>query len=165
MGATPSANRGRSMSRSHATSLHRNEQDIVKLMMPVYYNDEKVGADEKESATNVWKAILNNNAPEFLRQKKIDPKFPHASAIVYFYNSFYARLFDIHPLAKDLFRDVKSQGKFLVKMISLSLSEDQDPKKYESTLIKLAEVHNDRGVKAVECKCIRFFDNFFKYYS
>lgn len=150
MGATPSANRGRSMSRSHATSLHRNEQDIVKLMMPVYYNDEKVGADEKESAANVWKAILNNNAPEFLRQKKIDPKFPHPSAIVYFYNSFYARLFDIHPLAKELFRDVKSQGKFLVKMISLSLSEDQDPKKYESTLIKLAEVHNDRGVKAVE---------------
>jgi hypothetical protein len=153
MGASPSTNKGgRSMARSLAASLHRNEQEIVKLMMPVYYNDEKVTLEEKEAAASSWQAILDNTAPEFLRQQKADPNFPHPSSMVYFYNSFYARLFDIHPLAKDLFRDVKSQGKFLVKMISLALSEDQDPKKYESTLIKLAEIHNERGIKAVECK-------------
>lgn len=44
----------------------------------------------------------------------------------------------------------KSQGKFLVKMISLSLSEANDADKFERTLVKLAEVHNERGVKAVE---------------
>lgn len=151
MGASPSTNRGRSVSRSHATSLQRNETEVVKLMMPVYYNDEKTTLEELEAATASWKAILNNVAPEFLRMKKTDPAFLHPSSIVYFYNSFYARLFDIHPLAKDLFRDVKSQGKFLVKMISLSLSEDQDPTKFNDTLTKLAEIHNERGIKAVEC--------------
>eukprot|EP00401_Gymnodinium_catenatum_P081185 CAMPEP_0117528724 /NCGR_PEP_ID=MMETSP0784-20121206/37461_1 /TAXON_ID=39447 /ORGANISM="" /LENGTH=131 /DNA_ID=CAMNT_0005325017 /DNA_START=314 /DNA_END=709 /DNA_ORIENTATION=- len=35
-------------------------------------------------------------------------------------------------------------------MISLSLSEMQDVIKFEKTLVKLAEIHNERGVKAIE---------------
>lgn len=160
MGASPSTNNRNTSKSTNATSLHRNEVEVVKLMMPVYFNDDPVTQEEKEAAAMSWKAILENTAPEYLRQKKLDPNFPHQSSIVYFYNSFYARLFDIHPLAKDLFRDVKSQGKFLVKMISLALSADQDRKKFETTLIKLGEIHNERGVKAVECThiylCIYF---------
>ena len=42
-------------------------------------------------------------------------------------------------------------SKFLVKMISLSLSLVDDPDKFQVTLVKLTEVHNKRGVKAIEC--------------
>ena len=47
---------------------------------------------------------------------------------------------------------LKSQGKFLVKMISLSLTSIMDKPKFVDTMTKLAEVHNNRGVKSVECK-------------
>ena len=62
-------------------------------------------------------------------------------------------MFDLHPMSRSLFKNgMQSQGTFLVKMISLALSELDDPNKFDTTLIKLAEVHYFRGVKAVECK-------------
>ena len=47
---------------------------------------------------------------------------------------------------------MQSQGTFLVKMISLALSALEDPEKFDTSLMKLAEVHYYRGVKSVECK-------------
>ena len=138
---------------SGTSNLQKSEEEIVRLMMPVYYNEEPITQDELDLASNSWKTILNNVSPEFTAKKK-NPAFTFPTCIMYFYSSFYERLFDIHPLAKDLFKDMRSQGKFLVKMISLALSEKSDPVKYEKTLAKLAEIHNERGVKAVECKLI-----------
>mmetsp|Transcript_17811 Transcript_17811/g.29989 ORF Transcript_17811/g.29989 Transcript_17811/m.29989 type:complete len:235 (-) Transcript_17811:417-1121(-) len=127
-------------------------KELVKLMMPVYYNDAMISKDEHGAASSTWQMILSNTAPEFLDQRKRDPAFrkKFTTSIMYFSHCFYARLFNIHPMAKDLFKDMKSQGKFLVKMISLSLSELTDGDKFRSTLVKLAEIHNERGVKAVE---------------
>lgn len=129
-----------------------SSKEIVKLMMPVYYNDSAISSDEHASASAVWQMILSNSAPAFLEQRKASQEFYRRfnTSIMYFSHCFYARLFNIHPMARDLFKDMKSQGKFLVKMISLSLSEMSDAGKFEKTLIKLAEIHNERGVKAVE---------------
>lgn len=127
-------------------------KDIVKLMMPVYYNDSPITKDEHGAAAAVWQMILSNSAPAFLEQRKASQEFYRrfTTSIMYFSHCFYSRLFNIHPMARDLFKDMKSQGKFLVKMISLSLSEMSDATKFEQTLMKLAEIHNERGVKAVE---------------
>jgi len=96
-------------------------------------------------------AILNETSKDFLDKKKNDKNFTYSSCVTYFYDSFYMRLFDIHPMSKNLFKNgMRSQGKFLVKMITLALSEINDSKKFDKTLVKLAEVHNERGVKAVE---------------
>ena len=58
-------------------------------------------------------------------------------------------------MAKPMFKaGLKSQGKFLVKMISLSLTSIMDKPKFVDTMTKLAEVHNNRGVKSVECENI-----------
>lgn len=133
--------------------LHRNEKEIVKLMMPVYYTVQEVSIEERKLASNSWDLILNEKSPEFL-SKKGDPDFPYQSCVTFFYDSFYLRLFDVHPLCKQLFKKgMKSHGKFLVKMISLALSELDDPDKFDKNLVKLSEVHFQRGVKAVECKC------------
>lgn len=133
-----------------SAALGKNDEEIVLLMMPVFYNAEVLSKEEHKLATECWQAVLNNSAPGFLQKKKSDPNFKFPTAILYFYDCFYSRLFDIHPLARDLFKDAKSQGKFLVKMISLSLSEMADVVKFEKTLVKLAEIHNERGVKAIE---------------
>ena len=45
---------------------------------------------------------------------------------------------------------MKAQGKALVKIVSLSLSMLHEEEKFNNILHKLAEVHNERGVKAVE---------------
>jgi hemoglobin-like flavoprotein len=54
-------------------------------------------------------------------------------------------------MSKPMFKaGLKSQGKFLVKMISMSLTILLDQEKFVETMTKLAEVHNNRGVKAIE---------------
>ena len=50
---------------------------------------------------------------------------------------------------------LKSQGKFLVKMMSLTLSLADKEAEFDEAMHKLAEVHNQRGIKALECKIIR----------
>lgn len=153
MGATASSNPNNSKGgKSNAANLDKTEEEIVLLMMPVYYCADILTREEHKMASDSWQLILNNTAPGFVHLKNTTPNFKFTSSILFFYDTFYQRLFDIHPLARDLFKDAKSQGKFLVKMISLSLSEHSDVIKYEKTLIKLAEIHNERGVKAIECK-------------
>eukprot|EP01039_Chlorochromonas_danica_P000214 gene214-229_t len=143
------SSRSNTIDETHSEKEEPPGNNVVPLMMPVYYDDQPISNEEMELASNTWKLILTNTSPEFMARRR-DPRFQYPTCIMYFYNSFYQRLFDIHPMARDLFKDMSSQGKFLVKMISLSLSEKADPVKYEKTLIKLAEIHCDRGVKAVE---------------
>ena len=132
--------------------LHKNEREVVKLMMPVYYNGADVTPEERKLASDSWDLILNEQSPEFLA-KKGQPDFQYQSCVTFFYDSFYFRLFDIHPMCRGLFKNgMKSQGKFLVKMISLALSELDAAEKFDKNLSKLAEVHFQRGVKTVECK-------------
>lgn len=137
-------------------NLEQNYHKVVRLMMPVYYTTERISPAEYEAAASIWQMILNNTAPEFVKLKQENPAIAakFQTSILYFCDCFYNRLFDVHPMARSLFKDMKSQGKFLVKMISLSLSEISDAEKFQNTLIKLAEIHNQRGVKAVECKNI-----------
>lgn len=139
---------------STTSPLRKNLQSIVRLMMPVYYSVDPISPEEYEAAHKCWSMIMANTAPGFLLLRKGSVEFgrKYTTSIMYFSECFYARLFDVHPMARSMFRDMKSQGTFLVKMISLSLSEMADVGKYERTLQKLAEVHNERGVKAVECK-------------
>eukprot|EP01031_Cornospumella_fuschlensis_P025754 gene25754-31104_t len=135
----------------NAPQLRKQENDIVNLMFPVYYTDEELTDGELDLASKAWKMILTCTAPEFAALKAADPvNFDFNHSMVYFYSKFYERLFEVHPLARPLFKDMSSQGKFLVKMLSLALSEKADPDKYRNTLVKLAEIHNDRGIKAVE---------------
>ena len=143
---------GNSKSAVQAKALGKHESEIVRLMMPIYYTSEDITVEERKIAESSWQQILNDTTPEFQLRKK-DPEFKFDSSVIFFYDSFYARLFDIHPMSKDLFKSgMKSQGKFLVKMISLALSELDDPEKFNASLVKLAEIHYKRGVKASECK-------------
>lgn len=140
-------------SKNETVALDKSEEEIVKLMFPVYFMEGTLSDEELKVAEDTWTMILNDKAPQYL-EKRNSPSFLYANCIMYFYSLFYTRLFDVHPVAKGLFRDVESQGKFLVKMISLSLSERSNPDQYRRTLVKLAEIHNEKGVKATECKWI-----------
>jgi hypothetical protein len=131
--------------------LNKSEADIVSLMLPVYYIDSELTQDEHRTAFDSWDEILNDTAPDYLSSKR-NKEISYPSCIAYFYDLFYNRFFDIHPMAKDLFKKgIKSQGKMLVKLISIALMEVKDSEKFQNTFQRLAEMHNRIGVKAAEC--------------
>ena len=128
----------------------RSEAEIVNLMMPVFYVDEQLVASDVEAAKASWKMITDDTAPGFLALKGT-PGFDFPSCIMFFFDNFYSRLFDVHPMCRPMFKaGLKSQGKFLVKMISMALSMIDDHQKFNQTMVKLTETHNERGVKAIE---------------
>ena len=121
---------------------------------PVFYLDEQLTEKDVEIAKASWRMITDDTAPGFLALKGT-PGFDFPSCIMYFFDNFYSRLFDVHPMCRPMFKSgLKSQGKFLVKMISMAVSLINEPVKFQQTLIKLTETHNERGVKAIECKCV-----------
>ena len=135
-------------------SLNRSAAEVVRLMMPVYYTTENITYEDRKLAKATWNLVVNDTSPEYLARKgKAD--FHCQCCVSFFYDTFYTRLFDVHPICRPLFmHGMKSQGKFLVKMIGLALSEleNENPQIFEKTLHHLAKVHYERGVKAVECK-------------
>lgn len=142
---------GGGISRTEPMYIGKSEKELVNIMMPVYYlHNEPITEYDLSIAKETWNMILDNTAPGFKALKGTEG-FNYSSSIMMFYDVFYERLFDVHPLSRPLFKSgLKTQGKFLIKMISLSLKIIEDPKKFEQTLIKLTESHNEKGIKAIE---------------
>lgn len=132
--------------------LGKSELVIIDLMMPLYFDPVDCSLLEHQVAEQSWNLVLTDSSPEFLVKKGTEG-FPYTSSVTLFYDTFYVRLFDIYPTAKQLFKsDIKDQGKFLVMMMSLALSEYSKPSQFDKSLVKLAEIHFKKGVKATECK-------------
>lgn len=130
----------------------RSVQDVCGVMMPVYYTTSPVTEIDHKRANETWDLILDDKSPLYLEGQK-DPAFAaeYGSCIMFFYDTFYKRLFDVHPMCKPMFKSgMKAQGKALVKIVTLSLSMFNEDEKFDAVLNKLATVHNERGVKAVE---------------
>lgn len=137
---------------SSARYVDGSDAFIVSIMMPVYYvHDASVGQGDIDQAAASWKLITDDTSPEFLRKKATSKHFTYYSCISWFFSLFYSRLFDVHPLCKPLFgAGLQSQGKFLVKMISLTLSQLGDQEKFAKTMHELTIRHCERGVKSIE---------------
>jgi len=127
-----------------------NTKDMVKLMLPVYYVKDEVTPEDLAVAKFKWNMILTDSSPYFERMKG-SPDYEQSSCLSCFYDSFYGRLFDVHPSAKPMFSSgMKSQGKFLVNMMTMTLNVISNPTQLIATMTDLADRHNARGVKAVE---------------
>uniref|UniRef100_A0A7S0SYC4 Globin domain-containing protein n=1 Tax=Chromulina nebulosa TaxID=96789 RepID=A0A7S0SYC4_9STRA len=136
----------------HLHTLRRSDADIVNLMLPVYYTSDPVTKLDITNARASWSMIIDDTSPEYLRLKDT-PDFNYSSCVMFYYDTFYARFFDVHPMSRAMFKSgLKTQGKFLVKMITLCLGEidDADSSKFVNTLVNLTESHNARGVKSIE---------------
>ena len=132
-------------------SLSICETDIIKFIMPIYYTTEIINHEDILIASFSWQTVLNNLSPQFL-VAKVDSSFAYSSCVVYFYDSFFTRLFDIHPQSKVLFNSgMKQQGKFLTKLINLSISEFSIKKKSD-LLKRFSELYDELGFQAAECK-------------
>lgn len=129
-----------------------NLDAIVSAMMPVYYvHNAEVSVEQIELAKDCWSLIVEDKSAEFLLKKKEDSSFHYYSCISWFFSCFYERLFDVHPLCKPLFKGgLQTQGKFLVKMISITLGQLRSTVEFKNTMRALTIRHCERGVKAIE---------------
>ena len=123
---------------------------VVKLMQPTYYVNEPLTSQDTIRAKESWAHIINNTSPRFAELKSKGELLEFENAEDWFHKSFYARLFDVHPLSKQMFRDPTSQGKFLVALFSFIFTSLEDSGRFDSRLKHLAKSHCDKGVKAVE---------------
>jgi len=109
----------------------------------------EITVHECSLARSSWDMILNHTAPVFV-QLRDQPDFPFGNCMIYFTHIFYKRLFDIHPFAKGMFKNVQSQGRALVQILTIALTSTEDRVLYDQILTQLAHVHNKKGVKAAE---------------
>lgn len=101
-------------------------------------------------AKKSWNLVIEDRSPAFAEQKT-NPEFEHNTCISWFYSIFYERLFNVHPMCRPLFTSgIVSQGKFLVKMVSLILTCLKNKTKFTVTMQELAMRHCERGIRGVE---------------
>jgi len=121
--------------------LNQDQAALVRLILPLYYSEGEILQEEVDRAQSGWDDILNDTSPEYLRQKSLDPRFveEHPSCASWFFTTFYMRLFDIHPAAKPMFKaGLKTQGKFLVQLMTLALTLVMKPEKLHTVMLHLA---------------------------
>ena len=127
-------------------------------MMPVYYIDKPMGDDILAMAKKSWNTISSDTSRHFHKMKRENPEqmAEYDNCLTYFNIMFFKRLFDIHPMAQVLFyksnakQEKASQNKFLARMLTMALLDIDDQSRWDMTFTKLAEMHNEMGVKAVE---------------
>ena len=69
---------------------------MLTLLLPVWYTDEKISEDEIQLARQSWNLILQDTSEEFQRLKGTEG-FQYHSAVVWFFDTFYNRFYDVHP--------------------------------------------------------------------
>lgn len=145
MGGAPSTSQ-------QPNAVGRTDEEIIKVVLPLYYNKEPLQQNEREAAVAAWRMIMNNTSAHFKKMKKEGgPDYPHKTCMELFYYTFYTRLFDVHPIAKTLFhRSINKQGTFFVRFISMAISQLDDEEKWTKSFTNLTEIHNKMGVKAIE---------------
>ncbi|RHY77807.1 hypothetical protein DYB38_011273 [Aphanomyces astaci] len=87
-----------------------------------------------------WEAIACGHTPA-MRAKG------HSSPVVYFYDSFYTRLFEVAPEVRSLFRSsIIVQGKALINIVQ-SIANGVNSADAIASVVELAYRHNQYGVK------------------
>lgn len=145
---------GASSAAAQIKSTGRSDEEIVSLIMPLYYSKTPITPTELNAAVASWKMIMNDRSAHFKALKEAGgPTYEHQNCMELFSVTFYNRMFDVHPGAKSLFhRSINKQGSFFVRFVSMSLDQVGDPDKWEKSFRNLTEIHCKMGVKAVECK-------------
>ena len=112
--------------------------------------DAVITPEDAARAKKSWAHIIDDTGDKYLHCKS-DPSFESSSCLQWFYDTFYKRLFDVHPASRALFRNnMQVQGKALVHMISGALSLLDKLSTLVEALQGLAKTHSAKGVIAVQ---------------
>ena len=116
------------------------------MVMPLYYI-ENASLSELESAQvqESWRLILENEGPGYVAATNDSLASESQTCIVYFYDSFYKRLFDVHPSSRVLFEcNMITMGKMLVVILTAAVKVLTDLTSLVPRLQHLAEMHTKK---------------------
>ena len=90
--------------------LNKSEEEVIQAFLPVFYDAvSPVTETDVPIAKGLWSSITQDTALGYLALKGTEG-FEYTSCISFFYDSFYTRLFDIHPSCRPLFKKgIKAQ--------------------------------------------------------
>jgi hypothetical protein len=148
-------------SNNTAANEHSDKQfNAAEKAMPVYYTIEPLNQEDLLIAHFSWQTILNNLSPQFLKLK-VTANLQYSSCIVYFHDTFFNRFVEIYPPSKSLFKGgIKSKGKFLTNLISLSMKECSTVERND-LMAKFSEMYSELNFKAPECKSLFYIFSIF----
>jgi nitric oxide dioxygenase len=115
-----------------------------QLDVPPYYTELQLTNIDYIHANSAWKLIIDNKCKNHLKKNE---KNPNLKCVVWFYEVFYEKLFELFPEIKPLFKhSVDKQGKMLTSMISLLLNSFYD-KSLIKTIKEMLIRHMGYGIK------------------
>jgi hemoglobin-like flavoprotein len=133
-----------------ASNTRSTIEHTMVLMMPVYYVKDEINETDIANCQSTWDGILHDSLASFLAMKGT-PGFPHETCRSWFYHTFYNRLMETQPHTRGLFvNGVDTVGIFMVKMLSMCLTQLQKKTEFENTLKSLALRHCQRGIQVNE---------------
>lgn len=129
-------------------------EEIVLFLMPSYYISTHVTSRDIKLSQASWNLILSSKSHVFQKENnslEFQEKY-EGKCVNWFVDIFFERFFDIHPMARSLFmhNSLERSRKQITKVISLSLSQNKDSKKFMKLMKELAQNHCHRGVQAIE---------------
>ena len=68
----------------------------MTLLLPVWYTTEPISPEDIKMTKDSWNMILQDTSEEFQRLKGTEG-FQYHSAVVWFFDTFYNRFYDVHP--------------------------------------------------------------------
>ena len=132
-----------------------NFNEIVILLMPTYYISKNVTTRDTKICQSSWNLILGNKSLEFQLKTEKEIEFHlkyHGKCLNWFTNIFFDRFFDVNPISRSLFanKDMEYLKAQIIKVISLTLSQTRDSKKFIKLMKRIGMLHNQLGVQAIE---------------
>lgn len=124
---------------------HTQRLWLISLRRPnaVFYTEEAFTKEESDVAQGSWELIMDDQSPQYVAIQSNPDKaavFPHNSCKEWFSHEFYERLFDVHPYARPMFKDPKSQGNFLVALFSFIFTAFENPPVVSSSWIRITSL-------------------------
>lgn len=139
-------------SSAHGVVMPHNIEEIMQIersMPPYCMRDFKVGDTELDHIRSSWKKIADGETLPFAEAKQKDPNI---TAPVFFYDTFYNRLFEMHPETRALFKSsIQVQGRALFSMVAQLVSlvgKEEKSVSVKDALTGLASRHAGMQVKA-----------------
>eukprot|EP00455_Lapot_gusevi_P028766 TRINITY_DN307_c0_g2_i1.p1 TRINITY_DN307_c0_g2~~TRINITY_DN307_c0_g2_i1.p1 ORF type:complete len:313 (+),score=31.16 TRINITY_DN307_c0_g2_i1:66-941(+) len=118
--------------------------DPNKPQYPAYCVAEPdVTPERLQLVRSSWQAIFDGETEPYLTLKK---EHPCKTSLVFFFDTFYNRLFEVAPNTRPLFKNnMDVQGRALVKMLHAAISRLLVHPELKTLLRECAERHNSYG--------------------
>lgn len=102
---------GNAIKTSHEADVVTDD-NIIRVLLPVYYNDEPMTPEEVSCVQFSWTAILEGSARKYLEISK-EKDCPYKTCKEYFTVLFFDRMSNLQPVSQSIYFSFRRLGTYL----------------------------------------------------